>query len=87
MTVKFEKEAEKELKKLNKTIQKRVLDYMAGIEKLDNPRTRGHALTGNLRGYWRYRIDDLRVICKIIDNELVVLVIHIGHRREIYLDK
>ena len=87
MTVRFEKEAEKDLRKLNKSIQKKVLSYMEEIEKLEDPRTRGHALVGNLRGYWRYRIDDLRVICKIIDKELIIMVVRIGRRREIYLDR
>ena len=63
MTVRFDKEAVKELKKLNKSIQKRELSYMREIEQLDDPRTRGHALTGNLKGYWRYRVDDLWIIC------------------------
>ena len=84
MTVRFEKETTKELKKLNKSIQKRVLSYMAEVEQLDDPRSRGHALVGNLRGYWRYRVDDLRIICKILDNELIICVVAIGHRREIY---
>lgn len=87
MTVRFDKEAVKELKKLNKSIQKRVLSYMREIEQLDDPRTRGHALTGNLKGYWRYRVDDLRIICKIIDKELVIIVVKLGNRREIYLNK
>ena len=61
--------------------------YRAGLEQvaaLENPRQRGKALVGERTGYWRYRIGDYRVIAKIEDGRMVILVVAIGHRREIY---
>ncbi|MFZ2727376.1 MAG: type II toxin-antitoxin system RelE/ParE family toxin [Methylococcaceae bacterium] len=54
------------------------------LPNLDNPRQMGKALTGNFKGLWRYRIGDYRVICEIIDNELIIVAIEIGHRKDIY---
>ena len=69
---------------LDKSIQKRVKKYMDEVQKLDNPRARGHALTGQLSGLWRYRVGDWRVICQIKDTELIILVVELGHRLSIY---
>ena len=62
----------KQLKKLDAAISKRVLDYLEQIELLDNPRSRGKALTSNLSGLWRYRIGDYRIMSafEIYDNRL-----------------
>ncbi len=60
------------------------MKYMRDIGKLDDPRSRGKALTSNLVGLWRYRVGDYRVICDINDRELLILALDIGHRREIY---
>jgi mRNA interferase RelE/StbE len=55
------------------------------LAALDDPRQLGAALQGDrLRQYWRYRVGDFRIICDIQDNRLVILVIEIGHRRQIY---
>ena len=48
------------------------------------PRVKGQALTANLKGQWRYRIGDYRLLCLIEDEELVILALSIGHRREVY---
>ena len=50
----------------------------------DNPRKHGKALVENRVGQWRYRIGDYRVICEIQDEEVLVLVLEVGHRRNIY---
>ena len=62
----------KQLKKLDAAISKRVLDYLEQIELLDNPRSRGKALTSNLSGLWRYRVGDYRIMSafEIYDNRL-----------------
>ena len=62
----------KQLKKLDAAISKRVLDYLEQIELLDNPRSRGKALTSNLSGLWRYRIGGYRIMSafEIYDNRL-----------------
>ena len=52
------------------------------FRKLD--RQHGKGLTANRSGQWRYRIGDYRLICEIKDNELIILALSVGHRREIY---
>ena len=85
-TVEVSNYAEKQLRKLDKPIQKRLLDWLDDrIEGCKNPRHFGEPLRGEMAGLWRYRIGDYRVICEIQDQQLVVLALAVGHRREIYL--
>lgn len=74
----------KQLKKMGKSEAKRIINYMKEIEELDNPRVRGQAIVENLKGFWRYRVGDWRVICDIVDEEIIIHVIEVGHRREVY---
>ena len=76
--------SKKQLKKLDAAISKRVLDYLEQVELLDNPRSRGKALTSNLAGLWRYRVSDYRILCRIRDDELIITVIEIAHRSTVY---
>ena len=57
---------------------------MDDVARLKNPRERGKMLIGNMLGLWRYRVGDYRILCKIRDEELVVTVVGVGHRREVY---
>ena len=83
--VEFSESARKDLKKLDKYTQKIILIWLnKNLEGCDNPRVHGKPLTANRIGEWRYRVGDYRIITKIEDNKLIVLVIAIGHRREIY---
>lgn len=83
--LRFSHDATKELKKLDKFTAKLILDWLyVNVDNTENPREHGKGLTANLSGYWRYRIGNYRVICKIYDNELVVEAIKVGHRRDIY---
>lgn len=84
MRVKYSEKALKSLKKLDKHKQKLIISYMDNIEKLAEPRARGKALSANLKGFWRYRVSDFRIICEIIDDELIICVIDIDHRKQIY---
>jgi mRNA interferase RelE/StbE len=85
-TVEVSDYAEKQLRKLDKPIQKRLLDWLEDrIEGCKNPRHFGEPLRGEMAGLWRYRIGDYGVICEIQDQQLVVLALAVGHRREIYL--
>lgn len=84
MRVKYSEKALKALKKLDKHKQKFIVTYMDNIEKLEEPRARGKALSANLKGFWRYRASDYRIICEIIDDELIICVIDIDHRKQIY---
>ena len=78
-------EARKQLKKIGHTDAKRIRDYLRlRIEPLDDPRQIGKALKGRLSNLWRYRVGDFRLVCELRDEVLVVLVIRIGHRKEIY---
>ena len=84
MRIEYTETARKQLKKLNKTMQKRILDYMDEVGQLENPRSRGKALVENMRGLWRYRVGDYRVICEIQDSKIIISVLKIGHRKNIY---
>lgn len=81
----FTEEARKQLKKLDKHISALIIGWLEkNIEGSDNPRVHGKGLVENRSGQWRYRIGDYRVICEIQDKKLIVLVLEIGHRRDIY---
>lgn len=78
--------ADRELGELDAQHSKRILKVLyERIAKLEDPRSLGEALQGSRLGeFWKYRVGPYRLICKIEDNRLVVLVLRIGHRREIY---
>ena len=81
----FTDRAKKQLKKFDKHISALILGWLEkNIEGSKNPRIHGKGLLENRSGQWRYRIGDYRVICNIQDREVIVLVLEIGHRREIY---
>ena len=84
MRIEYTETARKQLKKLDKTMQKRILDYMDEVALLENPRSRGKALVENMRGLWRYRVGDYRVICEIHEARIIISVLKIGHRKNIY---
>ncbi|MCZ9961970.1 type II toxin-antitoxin system RelE/ParE family toxin [Brachyspira hyodysenteriae] len=84
MKVSITRTAKKSLEKLDRNIQKRILDFLSYLETLENPIVKGKSLKGELKEYWRYRVGDYRILSKIIDNELIILVIDIGHRKDIY---
>lgn len=83
--IEFDSDVEKDLRKLGHTAQKRIIKFLKEKIATDqDPRAYGKALSGNLTGLWRYRVGDYRVIAQIEDNVFTVLVIKIGHRKEIY---
>jgi mRNA interferase RelE/StbE len=83
--IEFTDIADKQLSKLDRPVKNRIINWLdERLTNCDNPKLWGDALVGELSGMWRYRIGDYRVICELRDNELVVLVIELGHRREIY---
>jgi mRNA interferase RelE/StbE len=84
-TIDYTQTARNQLKKLDKSVARRILDYMdARVAKHEDPRSLGKALTGALGALWRYRIGDFRAICEIHDSLERILVLQIGHRREVY---
>lgn len=83
----FDDRARRELRKLDLTIQREILRYLRErIAASTNPRQFGRPLRKNLAGLWRYRVGDYRLICRLEEDHFVVLVIKIGHRREVYED-
>jgi mRNA interferase RelE/StbE len=84
-TIEFEPAAQKELEKLDKPISRRILKFLYDrVGKLDDPRTIGEKLRGTFSEFWKYRVGDYRLICSLEHDRLVVLVLRIGHRREVY---
>lgn len=75
---------DKAARKLDRQVLRRVKVYLDEVCELDDPRTRGKGLTGDLAGYWRYRIGDYRVLVEIRDDQLVIVAITLGHRSAIY---
>jgi mRNA interferase RelE/StbE len=83
--VEFDRAAVRDLRGLGADGERRVLRYLRErIVGSQDPRRHGHALTGDRAGFWRYRVGDYRTIAMIEDARFVVLVVAIGHRREVY---
>lgn len=81
----FDERALKDLKKMDRAAQKAIIAYLdERITGNDDPKRFGKPLAGELAGLWRYRVGSYRIICQIQDNELLVLVLTVGHRRNIY---
>jgi mRNA interferase RelE/StbE len=78
--------ADRELDKLDAQHRGPILKFLSErVARLDDPRAIGEALRGPRLGeFWKYRVGDYRLICKIEDDRLIVLVLRVGHRREIY---
>jgi mRNA interferase RelE/StbE len=78
--------ADRQIAKLDRPQAERILKFLSSrLANLENPRSIGQALQGQRFGeFWKYRVGDYRLICKIEDERVVVLVLQIGHRREIY---
>ena len=85
--VEYDPRALKELAKLAKPERERIVDYMAGVGRLENPTSRGKGLTGNLAGLWRYRVGDWRVICDLMNDQLVILALSVAHHLKAYKAK
>ena len=83
-TVEIDSAALKDLKKLAKPEQKKLLKAIHRIACLPTPRSSGKPLKGQFGGLWRYRMGNYRIICKIDDSILLILVIAVGHRKDIY---
>lgn len=81
----FDERALKELKKLGSHAQREIINYLDERVAGDgDPRRFGKGLKANLSGLWRYRVMDYRIVCRIEDGELLVLVVAVGHRKAVY---
>jgi mRNA interferase RelE/StbE len=85
-TIELAATAARELSKLDAQHRHRILKFLHDrLVPLDDPRSIGQALQGSRLGeFWKYRVGDYRLVCKIEDARLLILVLRIGHRREIY---
>lgn len=81
----FSEKARKQIKKLDPMTAKLIAGWLRkNLEGCTDPRAHGKALTANRRNQWRYRIGDYRVIADIQDDKILILVLEIGHRRDVY---
>ena len=85
-TIEFARSVPKELKKLGPQAAQRILDYLKDrVAPLEDPRSVGEPLHGpELGRFWKYRVGHYRLICSIQDEEIVILVVRVGHRRDVY---
>lgn len=84
-TIEYTSTATEQLRKLDRQVARRILDYMdERVATLGDPRSAGKPLSGPLGTFWRYRVGDWRIVAHIEDNILRVLVVRIGHRKEVY---
>lgn len=83
--VNYTPHAIKQLMKLDKHTRKLIYAWIdKNLQGCTNPRVHGKGLTANRTGQWRYRIGDYRLICEIEDEKITILVLEVGHRRNIY---
>ncbi|WP_409339988.1 type II toxin-antitoxin system RelE family toxin [Kocuria carniphila] len=83
-TIKITAMAKKQLGKLDKTIAKRIVQKIAQVGELEDPRVHGKALTSPLSGLWRYRVGDYGALAEIRDEEIVILILEVDHRSRVY---
>ncbi|MGR6862698.1 type II toxin-antitoxin system RelE family toxin [Aliivibrio salmonicida] len=84
-TIEYSAKAVKELKKIDKKAASTIIDYLNDIAQQEDPRSKGKALKGDKRQFWRYRVGNYRILCSIENEELVILATHLGHRKDVYL--
>ena len=81
----FTEKAKKMLKKMDKQTAAFLLGWIRkNLEGCEDPRQHGKGLTANRSGQWRYRVGDYRLIAEIQETEIVILIVNIGHRKDIY---
>lgn len=84
-SVVFTADAKKQLQKMYKHTAAILIGWIRkNLEGCSNPRQHGKALTANRSGQWRYRVGDYRLIAEIEDDKIIILILAVGHRREIY---
>jgi mRNA interferase RelE/StbE len=84
--IEFDEAAKKELAKLDRQVARRLLDFLKQrVISLKDPRSVGQALKGSKLGeFWKYRVGDFRIIASIQDQKMIILILRVGNRREIY---
>ncbi len=84
--IEFDESARKELAKLDRQVARRLIDFLKNrVLNLRDPRSVGQALRGSTLGeFWKYRVGDFRIIASIQDDRMIVLVLRVGNRSDIY---
>lgn len=84
--IEFDESAKKELAKLDRQVARRLIDFLRNrVLNLRDPRSVGQALRGSTLGdFWKYRVGDFRIIASIQDDRMIVLVLRVGNRSDIY---
>ena len=83
--IEINRTAEKQIQKLNRGAQESIIRFLRErVQRSDDPRQWGKPLHGDKGGLWRYRVGDYRLICDIQDERITVLVVRVGHRKDVY---
>lgn len=83
--VEYTKTAQKQIKKMDRYTQVMIMRWITkNLVDCTDPRIHGKTSRGNLKNQWRYRVGNYRILCNIEDDKLIILVINVRHRREIY---
>lgn len=81
----FTEKAKKQLKRLDRSVSKFIMAWIhKNLVNCEDPRVHGKGLTSNRSGQWRYRVGDYRIIADIQDKAVIILILEVGHRRDIY---
>ena len=84
-SVKYKKSAWKKLNKLDAPVRERIKTWIEeNLSGCENPRSKGHALVGDLQDLWRYRVGDYRIIAQIEDDKVIILIVKIDKRGAVY---
>jgi len=84
--VEYSKTAMNTIKKMDSSTSNLIRTWIEkNLMNTENPRIKGKALTGDLKGLWRYRVGDYKILAEIQDTKIVILILDIGHRSKIYL--
>lgn len=82
--IEYRPAAAKALRKLDRVTADRITALLGEVAASERPRSQGKALTGPLRHLWSYRVGDHRVLCQLVDDRLIILVVKIGDRKDVY---
>lgn len=83
-TIEITRTAEKQITKLHREAQQAIVGFLRErLAATDNPRRWGRPLQGEKRGLWRYRVGEYRLICDIQDERITVIVLQVGHRKDV----
>jgi mRNA interferase RelE/StbE len=82
--IKFSVRLKKDFRKIDAQQLLKIKNYLEKVKTLDNPRTLGKPLKSRFKGLWRYRVGDYRLVCEIQDQDLIVLVVRVASRKEVY---